>query len=65
MGSCQGRGCLDWVAALTSLESDTAPSMSALRGARWPVVPVSISDLLAAEVSFEHAETQKNEETQA
>lgn len=65
MGACQGRGCLDWVAALTSLESGAAPSMPALRGSRWPVAPVSISDLLAAEACFEHPETLKNEETQA
>lgn len=44
MGPCQGRQCLDWVAALTP---DTT-SFADLRGNRWPIKPVRVRDILDA-----------------
>lgn len=44
MGPCQGRQCLDWVAELSPHTANFAD----LRGARWPLKPVRIRDILAA-----------------
>lgn len=44
MGSCQGRGCLPWVAMLTGAADRTA----ALTGTRWPAAPVPVSALARA-----------------
>jgi len=45
MGPCQGRFCLDWVARLAQPPVDP----EALRGTRWPIRPVAVADILAAE----------------
>jgi NADPH-dependent 2,4-dienoyl-CoA reductase/sulfur reductase-like enzyme len=48
MGACQGRGCLEWVSALAGDTRPGDPGAATLRGARWPLVPVSVADLLSA-----------------
>jgi D-hydroxyproline dehydrogenase subunit alpha len=45
MGACQGRFCAHWVGHLAHPE---AP-MSRLGAPRWPVVPLSVADFLAAD----------------
>ena len=58
MGPCQGRQCLDWVARLTPGHvTDTD-----LRGARWPLKPVTIGDILCAP---DHSARPHPQETEA
>lgn len=44
MGPCQGRFCADWIARLTSAETQN-PGIGA---PRWPARPIAVADLLAA-----------------
>ncbi|NCO21578.1 MAG: FAD-dependent oxidoreductase [Rhodobacterales bacterium] len=61
MGPCQGRGCLDWVAALADTGRPPADFMGDVRGARWPVAPIPIADLLAAEDSMDGPMTMQKD----
>jgi len=44
MGPCQGRFCLDWVAAI----AQASPDSNTIRGQRWPVRPILVADILNA-----------------
>ncbi len=45
MGPCQGRFCLDWVEKLAGEPFGTQST----RGNRWPLRPISVADILAAD----------------